>query len=98
ICQEVLTASKNSPGYDAKAFFKTPLGKHTVDRLIGACREERDRLQASLTTVKWRARLEQLRDRVNMAQGELTRAEKIADPDERIRVISAATGGLQECV
>lgn len=98
VCHEILKAGKKSPGYDAKAFFRTPLGKLTVDKLIDACAAEKDRMVAEINTLKWRERVEALRDRIDESQQQLDEAKKLTKPDEQLSLLSKALGGLQECI
>lgn len=98
ICKEALTTSLSKPGYDPKAFFTTPLGKLTAEKLIGACAQERERMVGDIKTIRWHSRAEALRNRIEEVQGLLTEATTMRDPGARIKAISSAAGGLAECV
>ncbi len=98
VCLESIRSLKKSPGYDASAIFTTPFGRLVPKKIGPMCAKEKQRLRASESTVAWHARLEALRDRLVEADDSLTQAKKITNPNERLQLLSAAVGGLTECV
>ena len=97
VCKEVLVAGKKSAGYNGKAIFETPLGKLTAPKLNEACRKERSKLREAKKGFSWQVRVEALRDRLNDSHKQLKQAAELESADERITLLSAAMGGLQEC-
>ncbi|MEE8409020.1 MAG: hypothetical protein V3T05_05405 [Myxococcota bacterium] len=97
VCTEAMASARKSPGYDAAAVFKTPLGKMPAAKLGLACAAERARRAKTLESLKWRIELEDLRDRVNDAATAMSLAKVASDGATRAEKISIAIGGYQEC-
>ncbi len=98
VCQEALSAGQKSPGYDPKASFVTPLGKLNASKLIQACGKEVKRLRGQNASLRWKSRVEKLRDRLDSANKELAEADRVKSPEERIKIVSGIVGSLEECV
>jgi len=97
-CVEALKDSDKSPGYDGSAVFTTSLGKVPAAKLAELCGAERVKRAGNMVGLKWRIRLESLRDRVGEAQTELERGKAAGDATAKTERIGAAIGGFDECV
>jgi len=98
VCIEGLTGTEKHPGYDGKARFGTDLGKLTAIELRAACLKRRAELASTMPMLKWRAQLEQVRDRAVDAYMQVEEARSNADIDKRVQKSGAALGGYRECV
>ncbi|OGQ87455.1 MAG: hypothetical protein A2289_26660 [Deltaproteobacteria bacterium RIFOXYA12_FULL_58_15] len=99
-CALVLKAKdeEESPGYDATAVFTTAFGKVAAGALAEKCGTERVRRAQSMTGLKWRIQLEELRDRVGDAHTEFERAKVVQEVAERVGKLGSAIGGYTECI
>ncbi len=98
VCMETVERSQSSPGFDAKTTFATALGKLAAGRLKQACQSEMERRSRALVGLRWRSRLEELRDRVGAASAELGQAKAAAAVEPRAKHLGVALGGYSECV
>ncbi len=96
-CQGALPNIDRRPGFDANAEFDTPLGKLYAVQITKACATEREKLQATITALRWKAQLEKVRDRAAQAQSEVGAAKNAPTAAQRVQLLSTAMGGLKEC-
>ena len=96
-CQGALPQIDRRPGFDANAEFDTPLGKLYAVQITKACATEREKLQATITPLRWKAQLEKVRDRAAQAQADVSAAKNAPTAAQRVQLLSTAMGGLKEC-
>ncbi len=96
-CQGALPNIDRRPGFDPEAEFATPLGKLYAVKIPASCAAEREKLQASITPLRWKAQLEKVRDRAAQAQSDVTAAKSSPTAAQRVQLLSTAMGGLKEC-
>lgn len=96
-CQGALPQIDRRPGFDPEAEFTTPLGKLYAVQIPKACGTERERLQGTLTALRWKAQLEKVRDRAAQAQSDVGAARNAPTAAQRVTLLSTAMGGLKEC-
>jgi hypothetical protein len=97
-CPEALELKKGHPGYDPNFVFDTALGKVSVGRLMEACRKESQRLADQLKPLQWLVDLDLLGTRFDAAAAQLDNAERSSSAQERVHILGASIGGLQECI
>ncbi len=96
-CQNALPQIDRRPGFDPEAEFATPLGKLYAVQIPKACASEREKLQASITPLRWKAQFEKVRDRAAQAQADVGAAKNAPTAAQRVQLLSTAMGGLKEC-
>ena len=97
VCKEALAGTEKHPGYDADRDFESPFGKLDARGLRDRCLSEKKRLDGEVVGLKWRARLEEARDRAQEAKTNLDTSGDGEAP-ARVKLAGEALGGFRECV
>ncbi|MEK7704733.1 MAG: hypothetical protein AAB426_07205 [Myxococcota bacterium] len=98
VCQELLSGSRTSPGYDPTHAFDSPFGSRRAPELAKACATEAQKLARGLDTLRWQAKVEALVARLDSGVAQLLAAKDQRGAKAKLEVIGQAQGSFKECV